>query len=149
MRQRVMIAMALACNPQLLIADEPTTALDVTIQAQILELMRALRSELGTAIILITHDLGVIAELADDVIVMYAGRWSSAVRYRLSSPSRTIPTPSGSLAPSRDSTSRNSGSRPSKAPCPMRGDAGGLPVPCALSVCSEQMQRGSPAVASH
>jgi peptide/nickel transport system ATP-binding protein len=74
MRQRVMIAMALACNPQLLIADEPTTALDVTIQAQILDLMRALRSELGTAIILITHDLGVIAELADDVIVMYAGK---------------------------------------------------------------------------
>ena len=74
MRQRVMIAMALACNPALLIADEPTTALDVTIQAQILELMRALRAELGTAIILITHDLGVVAELADDVIVMYAGR---------------------------------------------------------------------------
>jgi peptide/nickel transport system ATP-binding protein len=74
MRQRVMIAMALACNPQLLIADEPTTALDVTIQAQILELMRALREELGTAIILITHDLGVVAELADQVIVMYAGQ---------------------------------------------------------------------------
>jgi peptide/nickel transport system ATP-binding protein len=74
MRQRVMIAMALACNPKLLIADEPTTALDVTIQAQILELMRALRAELGTSIILITHDLGVIAELADDVIVMYAGK---------------------------------------------------------------------------
>jgi peptide/nickel transport system ATP-binding protein len=74
MRQRVMIAMALACNPALLIADEPTTALDVTIQAQILELMRALREELGTAIILITHDLGVVAEFADDVIVMYAGR---------------------------------------------------------------------------
>jgi peptide/nickel transport system ATP-binding protein len=74
MRQRVMIAMALACNPALLIADEPTTALDVTIQAQILELMRTLRAELGTAIILITHDLGVIAELADDVIVMYAGQ---------------------------------------------------------------------------
>ena len=74
MRQRVMIAMALACNPKLLIADEPTTALDVTIQAQIIDLMRALRAELGTAIILITHDLGVIAELADDVIVMYAGQ---------------------------------------------------------------------------
>jgi len=74
MRQRVMIAMALACDPKLLIADEPTTALDVTIQAQILELMRALREELGTSIILITHDLGVIAELADDVAVMYAGK---------------------------------------------------------------------------
>jgi peptide/nickel transport system ATP-binding protein len=74
MRQRVMIAMALACNPQLLIADEPTTALDVTIQAQILELMRTLRAELGTAIILITHDLGVVAELADEVMVMYAGQ---------------------------------------------------------------------------
>ena len=74
MRQRVMIAMALACNPKLLIADEPTTALDVTIQAQILELMRTLREELGTAIILITHDLGVIAELADEVAVMYAGK---------------------------------------------------------------------------
>jgi peptide/nickel transport system ATP-binding protein len=74
MRQRVMIAMALACDPKLLIADEPTTALDVTIQAQILELMRALREELGTAIILITHDLGVIAELADEVAVMYAGK---------------------------------------------------------------------------
>ena len=74
MRQRVMIAMALACEPRLLIADEPTTALDVTIQAQILELMRTLQRETGTAIILITHDLGVVAEVADDVVVMYAGR---------------------------------------------------------------------------
>jgi peptide/nickel transport system ATP-binding protein len=74
MRQRVMVAMALACKPKLLIADEPTTALDVTIQAQILDLMRTLREETGTAIILITHDLGVVAELADDVVVMYAGR---------------------------------------------------------------------------
>ena len=74
MRQRVMIAMALACNPKLLIADEPTTALDVTIQAQILDLMRDLQSRLGSAIMLITHDLGVVAEMAQRVVVMYAGR---------------------------------------------------------------------------
>ena len=74
MRQRAMIAMALACEPRLLIADEPTTALDVTIQAQILDLMHTLQSETGTAIILITHDLGVVAEVADEVVVMYAGR---------------------------------------------------------------------------
>jgi oligopeptide/dipeptide ABC transporter ATP-binding protein len=74
MRQRVMIAMALSCNPKLLIADEPTTALDVTIQAQILDLMRELRRELGTAIMMITHDLGVIAELVEKVVVMYTGR---------------------------------------------------------------------------
>ncbi|HQP65465.1 MAG TPA: ABC transporter ATP-binding protein [Quisquiliibacterium sp.] len=74
MRQRVMIAMALACEPALLIADEPTTALDVTIQAQILDLLRDLQQRLGMAILIITHDLGVIAELVDEVIVMYAGR---------------------------------------------------------------------------
>jgi oligopeptide/dipeptide ABC transporter ATP-binding protein len=74
MRQRAMIAMALALNPKLLIADEPTTALDVTVQAQIVALMKALQTEFGTAIILITHDLGVLADIADDVMVMYAGR---------------------------------------------------------------------------
>ena len=74
MRQRVMIAMALACNPKLLIADEPTTALDVTVQAQILDLMRDLKHRVGAAIMLITHDLGVVAEVAEHVVVMYAGR---------------------------------------------------------------------------
>lgn len=78
MRQRAMIAMALSCNPNLLIADEPTTALDVTVQAQILELLRNLQKDFGTAIILITHDLGVVAESADDVLLMYAGK---AVEY--------------------------------------------------------------------
>src|SRR4029079_683257 len=74
MRQRVMIAIALACNPNVLIADEPTTALDVTIQAQILELMTGLNRDFGTAIVLITHDLGVVAEVCQRVIVMYAGK---------------------------------------------------------------------------
>ena len=74
MRQRVMIAMALACSPSLIIADEPTTALDVTIQAQILDLLRTLKEKINSSIMLITHDLGVIAEMADFVVVMYAGR---------------------------------------------------------------------------
>lgn len=74
MRQRVMIAMALSCNPKLLVADEPTTALDVTIQAQILELMKKLKKEMGMAIMLITHDLGVVAEMCERVVVMYAGK---------------------------------------------------------------------------
>ncbi|NBG89368.1 ABC transporter ATP-binding protein [Isachenkonia alkalipeptolytica] len=74
MRQRVMIAMALSCDPKFMIADEPTTALDVTIQAQVLELMKDLNEQMGTSIMFITHDLGVIAEMADDVVVMYAGK---------------------------------------------------------------------------
>ena len=73
MRQRVMIAMALVCEPDILIADEPTTALDVTIQAQILELMQELQEKLGMAIIMVTHDLGVIASMCDEILVMYGG----------------------------------------------------------------------------
>ena len=93
MRQRVMIAMALSCSPQLIIADEPTTALDVTIQAQIVELVKKLQAELGTAVIWISHDLGVVARLADTVAVMYAGYIvETGAGGRTCTPGRHIPT---------------------------------------------------------
>ena len=121
MRQRVMIAMALSCNPKLLIADEPTTALDVTIQAQILELLNELKAKLDMAVMLITHDMGVIAETAQRVVVMYArqGGRGGAGR-RSSSRSRCTPTPRGCCARSRASTSpppSGGGSRRSRARC--------------------------------
>ena len=95
MRQRVMIAMGLSCNPELLIADEPTTALDVTIQAQIVDLVKRLRDQIGMAVIWITHDLGVIAGLADRMQVMYAGRVvEEASGEDACTPTRAIPTPS-------------------------------------------------------
>ncbi len=96
MRQRIMIAIALSCNPKLLIADEPTTALDVTIQAQILDLMRDIKKKLNTSIMLITHDLGVVAEMADFVVVMYAGKViEEALRSSNCSKTRNIRIPKG------------------------------------------------------
>ena len=95
-RQRVMIAMALACTPKLLIADEPTTALDVTIQAQILELIGELQQRLGMAVLLITHDLGVVAERADEVAVMYAGKIVESAKPEVIFSRPSIPTRSGS-----------------------------------------------------
>ena len=95
MRQRVMIAMALSCQPRLLIADEPTTALDVTIQAQILNTVRALQRDLGTAVIFITHDMGVVAEMADDVVVMLRGKKveQGTVEEIFRAPKHPIPAP--------------------------------------------------------
>lgn len=102
MRQRVMIAMALACDPDILIADEPTTALDVTIQAQIIELMQEMQEKNGNAIIMITHDLGVVADMADKIMVMYAAVPSSSVLLRKSSTRAATPTPGALSAPSRE-----------------------------------------------
>lgn len=95
MRQRVMIAMALAGDPELLIADEPTTALDVTIQAQILDLLKSLQKKLNMSIIIITHDLGVISEMADEVVVMYAGEIVEKARRGSCLMIRSIPIRSG------------------------------------------------------
>jgi len=114
MRQRVMIAMALSCNPKVLIADEPTTALDVTIQAQILDLMRELQETTGTAIVLITHDMGVVAENADRVVVMYAGRKVEEAPAAALFDRPGHPYTAGLLGsiPHLDAAGRNNGRRP-------------------------------------
>ena len=130
MAQRVMIAMALACEPELLIADEPTTALDVTIQAQILDLMRTLQEETGTAIILITHDLGVVAEMCDRVAVMYAGEIVEQTDVAHAVPAtRGIPTRRGLIGavPVPGSTQGRAGDDPGQRAQPHRA-ARGLPL---------------------
>jgi peptide/nickel transport system ATP-binding protein len=112
MRQRAMIAMALISDPALLIADEPTTALDVTVQAQIMELMMELQEEFQSAIVLITHDLGVVAEVADEVVVMYAGSAVETGACRTSSTARRCPTPGACSARCRVSTGPSGAPRP-------------------------------------
>ena len=147
MRQRVMIAMALACEPALLIADEPTTALDVTIQAQILDLLRDLQRELGMAILIITHDLGVIAEIADEVVVMYAGKIveravSPTVRRSAAS---LHDRPAGSI-PALDRPRERL--PPSRARCRDREQpADGLPLRAALPVRRRTLPRDPAAAA--
>ena len=118
MRQRVMIAIAIACRPRLLIADEPTTALDVTIQAQILDLLRELQSSLGMSVILISHDMGVIAEFARRVVVMYAGRVVETAPVRDCSASRSIPTPRACWRRFPSSMSMSRGCRRSRGSIP-------------------------------
>ena len=114
MRQRVMIAMALACNPKVLIADEPTTALDVTIQAGVLDLMRDVRERLGTSIVLITHNLGVVADIADRVLVMYAGR--KAEEAPVARPLRGAAAPVHDRPAGRDPAAVRRGRRGRRAP---------------------------------
>jgi peptide/nickel transport system ATP-binding protein len=139
MRQRVMIAMALACNPRLLIADEPTTALDVTIQAQVLALLRDLKAEFGTAILLITHDLGVVAESCQRVVVMYAGRVveSGPVREIFRQPSHPYTRALLQSIPRLDEQRRRLHQIPGNVPPP-----GPLRAGCAFHTrCAERLPR--------
>ena len=125
-RQRVMIAMALACTPKLLIADEPTTALDVTIQAQILELIGELQQRLGMAVLLITHDLGVVAERADEVAVMYAGRIveSATPEIIFSRPKHPYTVGLLNSMPSRRGTKKRLAAIPGMVPSPLNWPTG-------------------------
>ena len=147
MRQRVMIAMALSTNPELLIADEPTTALDVTIQAQILELMKALRERNRMAIMLITHDLGVVAEMADDVVVMYAGKVVEARRRhdRLRAAAPPVHEGPAGVDPA-DGRAARSASRSSRASCPNPLNLpDGLPLQAALPVRDADLRHAAAA----
>src|SRR5689334_38462 len=153
MNQRVMIAMAIACNPRLLIADEPTTALDVTVQAQILDLLVGLQRDRGMALVLITHNMGVVAETAQRVAVMYAGRsWRSSAPTG-SSPRRSIPIPPPSSRRCRSAAAAADGSRRSPASSPActtaRRDAcsaRAAPTPTSTTApCGRTSGRGSAA----
>ena len=143
MRQRVMIAIALACNPKVLIADEPTTALDVTIQAQILDLIKELRRELGIAIIWITHDLGVLAGLADRVVVMYAGRIVEHAEVAALYGEPQHPYTRGLLdtLPRLDGTRARAVGHHSRATTPSRGADPRMSLRVALSACFRYLSR--------
>jgi oligopeptide/dipeptide ABC transporter ATP-binding protein len=144
LRQRVMIAMAIVCGPKLLIADEPTTALDVTIQAQIIELLRSLQNDLGLSILLITHDLGVVAEMCRNIVVMYAGRIAEtgpAARV-LALPRHPYTAGLLSSSPRRTKRGERLASIPGLVPAPGRRGAGCSFVercPRALDICKSQM----------
>ena len=139
MRQRVMIAMALACEPELLIADEPTTALDVTVQAQILDLLRSLVRERGMALLLITHDLGVVRELCERAVVLYAGRSSEEAPVTTCCARRSIRTRPGSGRASR--RSRRAGARLPQIPG-TPPDPAALPAGCAFAPrCPAALER--------
>ena len=141
MRQRVMIAMALACNPKLLIADEPTTALDVTIQAQILDLLGELKDRLGMAVMLITHDMGVVAETAQRVVVMYAGKVveEAPVGRALRAPAPPLHAGPDPLDPAHrpgGHAQDAAGGHP-RHRAPAAGPARGLPLRAALPPCAK------------
>ncbi len=148
MRQRVMIAMALACAPDLLIADEPTTALDVTVQAQILDLLRELQQQTGMAIILITHDLGVVAEMADEVAVMYAGRVVERAPGAAIFDDPQHPYTLGLLGsiPEDRGTARPPAGDRGHRPAAVR-PAARLPLPSPLRLRRTRLHRGGPGVA--